>query len=80
MEQAQDRIAVLDRVLEIVRLEIEIAGDRLEDPEAGRVEGGEQLEEGLPEARHLRSATGWPPSARRSDGLPEARGRHARIP
>src|SRR4051794_19045127 len=53
MKEAQHAIAVAHRVLEIIRGEAEMAGDRLEDAEPGAVERGEQFEEGVAERLDL---------------------------
>src|SRR3954454_15016237 len=53
VERAQHRIAVADRVLEIILVDLEVARDRLEHLEASGVEGREQLLERVLEARHF---------------------------
>ena len=54
MEQAQDGIAVLDRMIEPVGREPQVAGDRRQQPVAGLVERLEKLEEDRFEAFRAR--------------------------
>jgi hypothetical protein len=53
MEQSKHRIAVADGVDEIIFVDVEVAGDRLEDLEPGAVERLEHLLERLAEAFYL---------------------------
>src|SRR4029078_12432631 len=53
MERAKYRIAVADRVLEIILVDLQVAGDRSQHLESRRGEGREQLPEGVLEARYF---------------------------
>ena len=49
VEQAEDRVAILHRRIEPVRIESEMDGDRGQQLVAGLIEGGEKLEKGVAE-------------------------------